>query len=43
MNRYNGADAIFLLKDGLSLIINWLSFNFSKEFLFSRVRILKSS
>ena len=43
LNRYSGADVMFLFKDGLSLIINRLSFNSSKNFLFSRVRILKSS
>ena len=42
-NRCNGADVMFLFKDGLSLIINRLSFNSSKSFLLSRVRILKSS
>ena len=42
-NRFNGANIMFLLEDGSSLIINWLSFSFSKKVLLSRVRILKSS
>ena len=43
MDRYNGANVMFLFKDGLFLIINRLSFNSSKHFLLSHVRILKSS
>ena len=42
-NRYNGADVMFLFKDGLSLIINRLSFNSSENLSFSLVRIVKSS
>ena len=41
--EYNGADVVFLFKDGLSLIINRLSFSSSKKYLLSRVRILKLS
>ena len=41
-NKCNGADVMFLLKHGLSLIINGLSFNSSKSNLFSHVRIRKS-
>ena len=40
---YNGADVMFLFKDGLSLIIDRLSFNYCKNILFSCVRIVKSS
>ena len=40
-NRCNGADLMFLFKEGLSLIIRRLSFNFS--FLFSLVSTLKLS
>ena len=39
----NGGDAIFIFKDGLSLIINRVSFNFSKNILLLRIRIPKSS
>ena len=42
-NRYNGADLIFLFKEGLSLIIRRLSFNSNRNFLFSLVRTLKCS
>ena len=42
-NKYNGADVMFLFRDGLSLIINRLSFSSSKNLLFSPVRILKLS
>ena len=34
---------MLLIKDGLSLIINGLFLNSNKNFLFSHVRILKSS
>ena len=42
-NRYNGADLVFLFKEGLSLIIRRLSFNSNRNFLFSLVRTLKFS
>ena len=42
-NRYNGADLIFLFKEGLSLIIRRLSFNSNRIFLFSLVRTQKFS
>ena len=42
-NRCNGAEVMFLSKDGLSPISNRLSFNSRKNLLFSHVRILKSS
>ena len=38
--RFNGADIIFLFRDGLSFIINSLSFNSRKNILFSRFRML---
>ena len=34
--EYNGADVVFLFKDGLSLIINRLSFSSSKKYVITR-------
>ena len=34
---------MFLFRDGWALVINRLNFSFSKNCLFSRIRILKSS
>ena len=42
-NRYNGADLIFLFKEGWSLILRRLSFNSNRSFLFFLVRTLKFS
>ena len=42
-NRYNGADLIYLFKEGLSLIMKRLSFNSNAIFLFSLVSTLKFS
>ena len=42
-NRCNGADLMFLFKEGLSLIIRRLSFNANTNFLFSLVSTLKLS
>ena len=42
-NRYNGADLMFLFKEGLSLIIRRHSFNSNTNFLFSLVSTLKLS
>ena len=40
-NRYNGADLMFLFKEGLSLIIRRLSFSSNRNFLSSLVSTLK--
>ena len=42
-NGYNGVDLLFLFKEGLSLIINGLSSNFNKHFLFSLISTRKLS
>ena len=42
-SRYDGADLMFLLKKGLSLIIRRLSFNSNRNFLISLNRTLKFS
>ena len=41
-NRYNGADLMFLLKEGVSLIIRRLSFNSDRNFYFP-IRIERKS
>ena len=40
---YNGADLMFLFKEGLSHIVRKLSFNSNTIFLFSLVSTLKPS